>query len=132
MIKIEDLDMQGVSDETKMFMADVIEKLNENNAVEPCDLCGIRMLLTSYEMYRTASKRLIEEGPFTTDKKGNKTVNEANSVTKTYYFQLIQLMKEFGLTVKSRERIKALTPEVDQNNEIMNLLKKREEDIEVR
>ena len=41
-------------------------------------------------------------------------------------------MKEFGLTVKSRERIKALTPEVDQNNEIMNLLKKREEDIEIR
>src|SRR5574344_1240932 len=115
MIDISKLDMEGISEETKSFMKAVFGMLNDNKASESCDLGGLRMIMTSYEGYYRSSKKLITEGFTIEDRRGNKKPNPELTLMKTSYFQLIQLMKEFGLTPKSREHIKALSPSVDED-----------------
>lgn len=122
MIDISKLDMEGISEETKSFMKAVFGMLNDNKASESCDLAGLRMIMTSYEGYYRSSKKLITEGFTIEDRRGNKKPNPELTSMKTSYFQLIQLMKEFGLTPKSRERIKALSPSVDEDNPLAKFL----------
>lgn len=122
---------KGVCAETKSFMDAVMKKLNETGALEECDRGAIRMLMVSYDMYVKASANLMEIGPILYDKRQKPSINPAATLTKNYYAQVIAFMKEFGLTIKSREHIKAMTPEVDEDNEIMNFLKgDRSEDVE--
>ena len=115
----------GVEQETKRFMDAVMKKLTDVNAIEECDSGAIRMLMISYDMYIKASRELIAKGPILYDRRGNASVNPAASLTKNYYAQVISFMKEFGLTLKSREKIKSMTPEIDEDNEIMNFLKNK-------
>ena len=122
MIDISKLDMEGISEETKSFMKAVFGMLNDNKASESCDLGGLRMIMTSYEGYYRSSKKLITEGFTIEDRRGNKKPNSELGLMKTSYFQLIQLMKEFGLTPKSREHIKALSPSVDEDNPLAKFL----------
>lgn len=113
----------GVCEETKTFMIAVMDKLNTVGALEECDRGAVRMLMVAYDMYVKASMELMSKGPILYDKRGKASVNPAATLTKNYYAQVIAFMKEFGLTVKSRERIKAMTPEVDNDNEIMKFLR---------
>lgn len=111
------------SQETKKFMESVLEMLNTSNTFENCDLGALRMLALSYEMYKKASDELMIEGPIILDKQKRPVEHPANKITKNYYAQLISIMKEFGLTMKSRERIKSLTPAIDEDNPLLNFLR---------
>ncbi|MEG1838460.1 MAG: phage terminase small subunit P27 family [Bacteroidaceae bacterium] len=113
----------GVCDETKQFMSSVFEKLNNMGVLEECDMGAIRMLTVSYDMYVKASTNLLLNGPILYDKRDKPFINPAATLTKNYYAQVISFMKEFGLTIKSRENIKTLTPEVDEDNAIMGFIR---------
>lgn len=124
MKKIIDLSKEkNICDEAKAFIKAVYKKLTEIRAIEEVDAGALRMLMVSYDMYVKASRELIDKGPIIYDKRGNGKVNPAASLTKNYYAQVVTFMKEYGLTIKSRERIKAMTPEVDESNEIMQFFK---------
>ena len=114
---------ENIHSETKSFMNAVLRKLKSVSAIEDCDLGAIRMLMVAYDMYVKASENLLEHGPILYDKRNKPSVNPAATLTKNYYAQVIAFMKEFGLTVKSREHIKAMTPEVDDDNPIMEFIK---------
>lgn len=114
---------ENIHSETKSFMNAVLRKLKSVGAIEDCDLGAIRMLMVAYDMYVKASENLLEHGPILYDKRNKPSVNPAATLTKNYYAQVIAFMKEFGLTVKSREHIKAMTPEVDDDNPIMKFIK---------
>lgn len=114
---------ENIHSETKSFMNAVLRKLKSVGAIEDCDLGAIRMLMVAYDMYVKASENLLEHGPILYDKRNKPSVNPAATLTKNYYAQVIAFMKEFGLTVKSREHIKAMTPEVDDDNPIMEFIK---------
>lgn len=117
----------GSSDETKKFMSAVIEMLNTSSTFDNCDLGAMRMLAQSYEMHKRASDKLMDVGPFVLDKRGNITEHPANKITKSSYAQLISIMKEYGLTMKSRERIKGLTPSIDDSNPLLEFFKNEED-----
>lgn len=110
--------------ETRLFMTAVLEKLKAAGAFEPCNRGALRMLMVSYDMYVRASAELLKDGAVLTDKHGKKTVHPAVNITKSYWNQVSTFMREFGLTVKSREKIKALTPEVDEDNELKKYISK--------
>lgn len=125
-MKIDFKKEPGICDEAKAFINAVYKKLTEIHAVEDVDAGALRMLMVSYDMYVKASRELIEKGPIIYDKRGHGKVNPAASLTKNYYAQVVTFMKEYGLTIKSRERIKAMTPEVDETNEIMQFFKQQD------
>lgn len=106
--------------ETQAFMKGIIEKLEGESAIEVCDYPALHMLELSYDNYLKASAMLIGDGPVTKDKHGHVIVHPAVNVVSKTWGQVVTLMKEFGLTVKSRERISALTGDVDEDNELGN------------
>lgn len=115
-IKIDD----ACAPETKLFMKAVFTKLKDIS--EPCDIGSLNMLMLSYDMYIKASKDLLKDGPILSDRQGNKKINPAVSLTKSYWTQVATFMREMGLTIKSREKIKSLTPEVDPENDLLGFL----------
>lgn len=114
--------------ETQAFMRGIIEKLEGEHAIEVCDYPALHMLELSYDNYLKASAMLMSDGPVTKDKHGHVIVHPAVNVVSKTWGQVVTLMKEFGLTVKSRERISALTAEVDEDNELGNFDKENEDE----
>ena len=110
-------------------MDSVIGMLNTSNFIEDCDMGALRMLMVSYEMYRKASETLLKDGPIIYDRKGNPSEHPANKITKNYYSQILSYMREFGLTIKSRERIRSLAPSVDEDNPILKFLREENEGV---
>lgn len=107
--------------ETKQFMRAAIDMLGDS--AQPCDIGSLHMLMLSYDMYIKASKQLLKDGPLQKDRAGRQTPHPAVSLTKSYWTQVATYMRELGLTIKSREHIKALTPPVDENNPLAKFLK---------
>lgn len=110
-------------DSCKKFMRAVLSRLE--TAAEPCDMGALHMLMVSYDMYCKASEQLIREGPVVEDRRGNKTPHPAIALTKSYWTQVLTCMRELGLTIRSRERIKALTPPVSKDNRLYEFLNDR-------
>ena len=112
---------------TRQFIEIAIDKLIELSVLSDSDIGAIRMLSVNYEMYVQASNELIQDGPILTDRKGNKKVNPANKLVKDYGAQIFSLLKEFGLTVKSRDLISSMNPDVEETNPIKLLLERQSE-----
>lgn len=112
---------------TKEFISIAVDKLLHLKVLDDSDIGAIRMLSVNYEMYVQASNELISDGPILTDRHGNKKPNPANKLVKDYGSQIFVLLKEFGLTVKSRDMIGSMNPEVEDKNPIKLLLEKQSE-----
>lgn len=96
-----------VSKETGTFMRNVIKELNSKNSIQDIDLGAIKMLCVSYEMYLQASEILLKEGCISVNKYGDKIPNPAQTIATKNYSQVIKIMTEYGLTIKSRTSMKS-------------------------
>ena len=112
---------------TVTFITLMIDKLIDLGVLEMIDIGAIKMLAVNYEMYVQTSNALIEDGPIISDKHGHKKANPANRLVKDYGAQVFALLKEFGLTVKSRDLIRSMNPSVEDDNPIKLLLESRNE-----
>jgi len=117
----------NAKDYTRQFITIAIDKLLDLAVLDDSDIGAIRMLSVNYEMYVQASNELIADGPILTDRHGNKKPNPANKLVKDYGSQIFVLLKEFGLTVKSRDLISSMTPDVEDKNTIKLLLERQSE-----
>lgn len=109
-----------VGADTKAFMKAVLQKLD--GTAEACDQGSLRMLMVAYDMYIRASEMLLHDGAVITDRHGRRTVHPAVGLTKSYWNQVVTLMREMGLTIRSRERIRSMAPAVDDDDELMRFL----------
>lgn len=106
---------KGLNKETVVFIKSAIKKLNEAKAIEDIDLGAIRMLATSYDMYLRASEILADKGPIISDYRGDPKPNPAASIVSKSYNQVMKIMTEFGLTVKSRSNIREMAAEEEES-----------------
>lgn len=111
-----------LSEETQTFMTDVVKELNKRKAIQNIDLGALRMLATSYEMYLQASNILLEEGPIVTVKY-ERAANPAQNIATKNYAQVIKIMTEYGLTVKSRSKITAMKSVVKEKSPLEKFIK---------
>lgn len=114
----------GLSDETVIFMKDVIRELNARKIIKNIDLGAMRMLSTSYEMYLQSTEILLKEGAIV-QIKHEKAMNPAQNVATKNYAQVIKIMTEYGLTVKSRQAIKELKPTDADKSPLDDYFKKK-------
>jgi P27 family predicted phage terminase small subunit len=91
-------------------MNDVISELNERGVIEDIDLGAMRMLATSYEMYKRATELLLRDGPVVVVNFA-RVVNPAQASATKNYAQVIKIMTEYGLTIKSRAHISSMNVE---------------------
>lgn len=115
---------KGLSDETQKFMKDVVKELNARKAIQNIDLGALRMLATSYEMYLQATDIMLEEGPVVMIKY-EKAANPAQNIATKNYAQVMKIMTEYGLTVKSRGNIKSMKMDKEDDSPLDEFLKKR-------
>lgn len=114
---------KGLSDETQKFMKDVVKELNARKAIQNIDLGALRMLATSYEMYLQATDIMLEEGPVVMIKY-EKAANPAQNIATKNYAQVMKIMTEYGLTVKSRGNIKSMKMDKEDDSPLDEFLKK--------
>lgn len=98
---------EKLSEETQDFMRDVVKELNKRKAIQAIDLGALRMLATSYEMYLQATDIMLDEGPIV-QIKYEKAANPAQNIATKNYAQVMKIMTEYGLTVKSRSTISTM------------------------
>lgn len=115
-------EVEGLEEATRRFIEAVGAALTGAGVLEDTDEGALRMLMLSYDMYVKASAELLRAGPILHDRRGEPRVNPAEKIAKTYYAQVLAFMREYGLTVRSRERIKSLTPAVDETSELAKWL----------
>lgn len=96
----------NVSEETSKFMKAIIRELRAKQKIDVIDSGALNMLMTSYEMYLQATEKLLNEGPITLTRFGDNVPNPAQTIASKNYNQVLAIMKEYGLTVKSRAKMK--------------------------
>ena len=101
----------------------MVKELNARKAIQNIDLGAIRMLATSYEMYMQATDILLKEGPVI-EIKYEKAANPAQNIATKNYAQVMKIMTEYGLTIKSRGNIKAMKSEDKNDSPLDQFLKK--------
>lgn len=115
---------KGCSVETQKFMRDVVKELNARKAIQNIDLGALRMLATSYEMYLQATEIMLQEGPVIKIKY-ERAANPAQNIATKNYAQVMKIMTEYGLTIKSRGSIKSLKSDKEEDSPLDQFLKKR-------
>lgn len=98
-IKVPDV----FSDETKRFMKIVTKELNERGELNPLMEGVLVMLMNCYETFVDASRTIRQEGSMTLlTKQDTLQAHPAVAVQLKSNQQVLALMKELGLTIKSR------------------------------
>ncbi|OAV68679.1 Phage terminase, small subunit [Bacteroidales bacterium Barb6XT] len=100
----------NLSEETSTFMTDVIKELNKRRVIQNIDLGALRMLATSYETYKRATDAVLKDGAVIEINR-TPTLNPAQNAATKSYSQVMKIMTEYGLTIKSRSNISSLKNE---------------------
>lgn len=90
------------SEATKRFMKTVVKELNEREELNPMMEGVLMMLMNCYESFIDASTQVRQEGTTTTNIKDEVVTHPAVGVQLKSNQQVLALMKELGLTIKSR------------------------------
>ena len=115
----------GVNEETSVFIRDVLKELNKKKTIQNIDLGALKMLTISYEMYIQSSEILLEEGCIYTNKYGDKIPHPAQTIATKNYGQVMKIMTEYGLTIKSRTSIKTNKDEEGEDSPLDKFFKNR-------
>lgn len=97
-----------IEEEAKTYMADVIDQLETAGILENVDTAALNMLARHYSMFITANKQLAESQMVFTNSAGNLTPNPLIKIIKDSQIQCLNIMKDFGLTAKSRTKLPKL------------------------
>lgn len=123
MSKIEIEFPEGLCKEAVSFMEIFLKDLENVESVTVCDTAAVWMLMMTFDSYIKASKDVLARGHFIYDKHNRSKLNPSVNLVNKYYFHLLGLMKEYGFTLKSKEHIKALSSDVDDDNPLFQFLK---------
>jgi P27 family predicted phage terminase small subunit len=114
---------KSCSVETQKFMRDVVKELNARKAIQKYDLGALRMLATSYGNVLQATEIMLQEGPVIMIKY-ERAANPAQNIATKNYAQVMKIMTEYGLTIKSRGSIKSLKSDKEEDSPLDQFLKK--------
>jgi P27 family predicted phage terminase small subunit len=96
-------------------MQDVLNQLENNGILEQVDKAALNMLARNYSMFIKASKELEESAMIVPNSKGTLVANPLIKIIKDSQVQAMNVMKEFGLTAKSRTKLPKLDGKEDDS-----------------
>lgn len=107
-----------IEEEAKEYMADVISQLDQAGVLVDVDSAALNMLARHYSMFIKANKQLKESELVFTNSAGNLTPNPLIKIIKDSQIQCLNVMKDFGLTAKSRTKL----PKLDNSDKELSPL----------
>ena len=100
----------------RQFVALVMDKLNATEAVESIDLGAIDLLCGSYNLYCQSDEQVRKEGVTATNRYGELKPHPAVNVRHQAFNQCVAVMKELGLTIKSRSNLPVVQSDADEDH----------------
>ena len=100
-----------IEKEAKDYMKDVILMLEDNSLMKNVDNAALTMLARNYSMFIKASKQLEKDGLTVVSDRGNIAPHPAIKIAKDAQNSAMKVMMEFGLTAKSRSKLKGVKEE---------------------
>lgn len=101
--------------ETKEFMNCVVAYLSKNDKLKAIDTAALLMLSDSYNTYLISSEQLRNEGVTVVNSRGVTIQHPAYAIQKTAIMTTLQILSEFGCTLKSRNKLSMLETEVEES-----------------
>lgn len=103
---------KGLTHRTRDFMRDVLSQVE---GLEGVDSGALSMLEYNYDMFIRQSDLLKEEDLVIRNVQGNLVANPRVKIVKDAQTQCLAILREFGLTLKSRTNVKAVTKDSEDS-----------------
>lgn len=103
---------KGLTHRTRDFMRDVLSQVE---GLEGVDSGALSMLEYNYDMFIRQSDLLKEEDLVIRNVQGNLVANPRVKIVKDAQTQCLAILREFGLTLKSRTNVKAVTKDSEES-----------------
>ena len=108
MIDKKDIILQDMEDETRDYIDKVLDYLIKTGKLNVIDNGALYMLADTYNTYIKASKLLKEEGLISISDRGNKNIHPAYNIMKSSIAQAVVILRDFGLSLYSRGKLKVI------------------------
>lgn len=105
---------KDIESDAKVYIENVLSKLESTGMLENVDNAALTMLARNYSMFIKASKQLEKDGLTVVSDRGNIAPHPAIKIAKDAQNSAMKVMIEFGLTAKSRSKLKG-TKEDDES-----------------
>lgn len=102
--------------EARRTMLDVVHQIEEGRELEAADIPQLHRMATAYNAYIDCVHVLSEKGLTMVNLKGETVKRPEANLLKENWNQYLELMKEYGLTIKSRSRIKGKAFEKEEDS----------------
>ena len=122
---------KDIEKEASEYMNEVLEQLREKGVMENIDTAALTMLARNYSMFIRASRQVEKDGMMITNNKGNLEAHPMIKVAKDAQVQAMKIMVEFGLTIKSRNKLPKMEKK-EEESPLEQFAKKRKNVIETR
>ena len=102
---------KDIEADAKVYIENVLSKLESSGMLENVDNAALTMLARNYSMFIKASKQLEKDGLTVVSDRGNIAPHPAIKIAKDAQNSAMKVMMEFGLTAKSRSKLKGVKEE---------------------
>lgn len=103
---------ENIDDRTKAFMKSIVAQVE---GLETVDMGALKMLEFNYDTFVKQSDLLLEEDMVIMNVQGNLVTNPRVKIVRDAQTQCLAILKEFGLTLKSRSTVKAVAKDSEDN-----------------
>lgn len=95
-------------EETKVLLKEITNKLKKDGNLNVSDFPQLHRMATAYDAYLDCVDVLSNEGSTMKNNKGEIVKRPEANLLKENWAQYLELAKEYGMTVKSRSKIKVM------------------------
>lgn len=114
---------ENLAPEAKAYMEDVLQMLDEKGMLEEVDGAALSFLAQNYSTFIKANKVIEENGLTFTSDRGNVAEHPAVKIARDAQTQAMKVMAEFGLTAKSRSKLKQIEDVEDEESPLESFIK---------
>jgi len=122
---------KGLEKEVQSFMQNVLGKLKrDGNDIDDSWSAALTMIADNYHLYVKCRKTIAEDGLTVTDRFGTLQKHPLLKVQTDSQIQLVKLLLEFGLTLKSGSKLN-MEP-IEEDSPLMAFVNKNKNKVEKR
>lgn len=102
-------------EETKTYLKQVVDLLRDCNLLQAADESSLKLLADTYETYLVCLEDLEKNGIVIYDRKGEVKTNPSTVMQLRCVNIMLNILKDFGISTKSRSYMLKINPDGDQS-----------------
>lgn len=105
----------NLGETAKKFIESVISSLEKSDKLDKIDSASLFILAKSFNNYLIANEHLESEGMTIISDRGNVAISPYFKIARDSEKTILALLTEYGLTLKSRQKLKGIDAEVEES-----------------